>query len=282
MSKRYLKKLVDEKKVDGWDDPRMSTICGIRRRGYTPEAIRNFARDIGVSKSNSIVDISMLENAIREDLKLKAQRKMAVLHPLKLVITNYPEDKVEYLDAENNSENEALGSRKVAFTRELYIEADDFMEEPPKKYYRFFVGNEVRLRNAYFVKCTDVIKDENGNIVEIHGTYDEETKSGSGFTGRKVKGTIHWVSAKENIKADVRIYDYLFKLNEETNEYEYNENSMTVLKDCILEKSFEEAKKGDKFQFNRHGYFCVDTKDTTDEKLVFNQIVSLKDNFNKK
>jgi len=282
MSKRYLKKLVDEKKVDGWDDPRMSTICGIRRRGYTPEAMRNFARDIGVSKSNSMVDISMLENAIREDLKLKAQRKMAVLHPLKLVITNYPEDKVEYLDAENNSENEALGSRKVAFTRELYIEADDFMEEPPKKYYRFFVGNEVRLRNAYFVKCTDVIKDENGNIVEIHGTYDEETKSGSGFTGRKVKGTIHWVSAKENVKADVRIYDYLFKLNEETNEYEYNENSMTLLKDCILEKSFEEAKKGDKFQFNRHGYFCVDTKDTTDEKLVFNQIVSLKDNFNKK
>ena len=282
MSKRYLKKLVDDNMVDGWDDPRMSTICGLRRRGYTPESIREFAKQIGVSKSNSTVDIAMLENCVREDLKLKATRKMAVLNPLKLVITNYPEDKVEYLDAENNSENETLGSRKVPFSREIYIESDDFMENPPKKYYRFFVGNEVRLRNAYFVKCTDVIKDDNGNIIEIHGTYDEETKSGTGFTGRKVKGTIHWVSSKENVKADVRLYDYLFKLNEQTNEYEYNENSLTILKDCILEKSFEEAKKGDKFQFNRHGYFSVDTKDTTDEKLVFNQIVGLKDNFNKK
>jgi glutamine--tRNA ligase len=282
MSKRYLKRLVDERKVDGWDDPRMSTISGLRRRGYTPESIRNFAESIGISKSNSVVDIAMLEHAVREDLKLKATRKMAVLNPLKLVITNYPEDKIEYLDAENNSENEELGSRKVPFSREIYIEADDFMENPPKKYYRFFVGNEVRLRNAYFVKCTDVIKDENGKVIEIHGTYDEETKSGTGFTGRKVKGTIHWVSAKENVKATVRLYDYLFKLNEETGQYEYNEDSITVLKDCIMEKSFETAQKGERFQFNRHGYFSVDVKDTKEDELVFNQIVGLKDNFNKK
>lgn len=281
MSKRYLKRLVDEKKVDGWDDPRMSTISGLRRRGYTPESIRNFAEEIGISKSNSVVDISMLEHCIREDLKLKATRKMAVLDPLKLIITNYPEDKIEYLDAENNSENEELGKRKVPFSREIYIERDDFMENPPKKYYRFFVGNEVRLRNAYFVKCTDVIKDKDGNIVEIHGTYDEETKSGTGFTGRKVKGTIHWVSAKENIHAKVRLFDYLFKKNEETQEYEYNPDSMEEL-DCIVEKSFETAQKGDKFQFNRHGYFCVDTKNTTKDMLVFNQIVGLKDKFNKK
>lgn len=281
MSKRHLKKLVDEKMVDGWDDPRMSTISGLRRRGYTPESIRNFAEEIGISKSNSTVDISMLEHSIRDDLKLKATRKMAVLEPLKLVITNYPQDKIEYLDAENNPENEELGNRKVPFSREIYIERDDFMENPPKKYYRFFVGNEVRLRNAYFVKCTDVIKDENGNIIEIHGTYDEETKSGTGFTGRKVKGTIHWVSAKENVKAKVRLYDYLFKLNEETGEYEYNKDSMKQL-DCVLEKSFETAQKGERFQFNRHGYFIVDTKDTTENNLVFNQIVGLKDSFNKK
>ena len=281
MSKRYLKKLVDEKKVSGWDDPRMSTICGIRRRGYTPESIRNFAEQIGVSKANSTVDIAQLEACVRADLKSKAPIKMAVLDPLKLVIDNYPEDKVEYLDSENNMENESLGMRKVAFSKELYIERSDFEENPPKKYYRFFVGNEVRLRNAYFVKCTGVVKDENGNVVEIHGTYDPETKSGSGFTGRKVKGTIHFVSAKEYVKADIRRFDYLFKMNEQTGLYEYNEDSVEVLKDCIIEKSIEDAKIGDRFQFIRQGYFILD-RDSTDEKPVFNEIVGLKDKFNKK
>lgn len=281
MSKRYLKKLVDEGKVDGWDDPRMSTICGIRRRGYTPESIRAFADSVGISKSNSEVDIAQLEHFIRDDLKLKVSRKMAVLDPLKLVITNYPEDKVEYLESNNNDENEELGTRKIAFTREVYIERSDFMENPPKKYYRFFPGNEVRLRNAYFVKCTDVIKDENGKVIEIHGTYDPETKSGTGFTGRKVKGTIHFVSATENIRAEIRKYDYLFKKNEETGELEYNENSIEILKDCVLEKSFENAEKGDKFQFFRQGYFVADTKDFTKENQVYNMIVGLKDSFNK-
>lgn len=281
MSKRYLKQLVDDKKVSGWDDPRMSTISGLRRRGYTPSSIRDFAEKIGVSKANSEVDISLLEHCIREDLKLSAERKMAVLHPLKLVITNYPEGEIEWLDAENNSENESMGSRKIPFTRELYIEQDDFMEEPPAKYYRLYPGNEVRLRNAYFVTCQQAIKDEQGNIVEVHCTYDPATKSGSGFNARKVKGTIHWVSATENVPATVRLYDYLFLKNEETDSYEYNEHSIEVLENCILEKSFETAKKDDKFQFNRHGYFVVDTKDTTEERLVFNRIVSLKDNFNK-
>lgn len=283
MSKRHLKKLVDEKLVDGWDDPRMSTISGLRRRGYTPESIRSFADKIGVSKANSTVDISLLEHCIREDLKMKASRKMAVLNPLKLVITNYPEGEVEWLEGENNSENEEMGTRKIPFTKELYIEQDDFMENPPSKYYRLFPGNEVRLRNAYFVKCEEVIKDEAGNIIEIRCTYDPQTKSGTGFTGRKVKGTIHWVSATENVKATVRLYDYLFiKENEDDEEYKYNNNSKKVLKDCYLEKSFESAQKDEKFQFTRHGYFVVDTKDTTEGQLVFNQIVSLKDSFNKK
>ncbi len=283
MSKRYLKKLVDEKVVDGWDDPRMSTISGLRRRGYTPSSMRAFAEKIGVSKSNSIVEISLLEHCIREDLKLTAHRKMAVLEPLKLVITNYPQGEVEYLDAENNSENPELGSRKIPFTRELYIERDDFMENPPSKYYRLFPGNEVRLRNAYFVKCEEVIKDSDGNVIEIRCTYDPETKSGTGFTGRKVKGTIHWVSATHNVKASVRLYDYLFvKPENGDGDYVYNPNSLKVLDECYLEKSFEEAKKDDKYQFNRHGYFVVDTKDTTENHLVFNRIVSLKDSFNKK
>ena len=283
MSKRHLKKLVDEKLVDGWDDPRMSTISGLRRRGYTPESIRSFADKIGVSKANSTVDISLLEHCIREDLKMKASRKMAVLNPLKLVITNYPEGEVEWLEGENNSENEEMGTRKIPFTKELYIEQDDFMENPPSKYYRLFPGNEVRLRNAYFVKCEEVIKDEAGNIIEIRCTYDPQTKSGTGFTGRKVKGTIHWVSATENLKATVKLYDYLFiKENEDDEEYKYNNNSKKVLKDCYLEKSFESAQKDEKFQFTRHGYFVVDTKDTTEGQLVFNQIVSLKDSFNKK
>lgn len=282
MSKRYLKQLVDDKKVSGWDDPRMSTISGLRRRGYTPSAMRDFAEKIGVAKANSEVEISLLEHCIREDLKLTAQRKMAVLQPLKLVITNYPENEIEWLEGENNSENEAMGSRKIPFSRELYIEQDDFMEEPPSKYYRLYPGNEVRLRHAYFVTCQEVIKDQAGNIVEVHCTYDPQTKSGTGFNARKVKGTIHWVSATENVRATVRLYDYLFLKNEETGDYEYNDNSVEVLENCILEKSFETAEADQKFQFNRHGYFVVDTKDTTEDHLVFNRIVSLKDNFNKK
>ncbi|MDO4719466.1 MAG: glutamine--tRNA ligase/YqeY domain fusion protein [Peptostreptococcaceae bacterium] len=280
MSKRYLKRLVDENKVSGWDDPRMSTISGLRRRGYTPASIRDFAERIGVSKANSEVDITLLEHCIRDDLKMHAQRKMAVLNPLKLVITNYPEDQLEWMEAENNAENEEMGTRKIPFTRELYIERDDFMEEPPAKYYRLYPGNEVRLRNAYFVTCEKAIKDEAGNIVEVHCTYDPQTRSGSGFNARKVKGTIHWVSAKEYVPATVRLYDYLFVKNEETGEYEYNADSIKVLEGCVLEKSFEEAKKDDKFQFNRHGYFVVDTKDTTEDHLVFNRIVGLKDSFN--
>lgn len=282
MSKRYLKKLVDEKMVTGWDDPRMSTISGLRRRGYTPSSIRDFAERIGVSKANSEVDISLLEFCIREDLKMNAKRKMAVLHPLKLVITNYPEDQTEWLEAENNSENDDMGIRKIPFTRELYIENDDFMLEPPAKYYRLYPGNEVRLRNAYFVKCNEVIKDEDGNVVEIRCTYDPETKSGSGFTGRKVKGTIHWVSATENVKATVRLYDYLFVKKDDEKGYEYNPDSLEILENCYMEKSFEDAQKDEKFQFNRHGYFVVDTKDTTEDALVFNRIVSQKDSFNKK
>lgn len=282
MSKRYLKKLVDEKMVTGWDDPRMSTISGLRRRGYTPSSIRDFAERIGVSKANSEVDISLLEFCIREDLKMNAKRKMAVLHPLKLVITNYPEDQTEWLEAENNSENDDMGIRKIPFTRELYIENDDFMLEPPAKYYRLYPGNEVRLRNAYFVKCNEVIKDDDGNVVEIRCTYDPETKSGSGFTGRKVKGTIHWVSATENVKATVRLYDYLFVKKDDEKGYEYNPDSLEILENCYMEKSFEDAQKDEKFQFNRHGYFVVDTKDTTEDALVFNRIVSQKDSFNKK
>ena len=282
MSKRYLKKLVDDKLVNGWDDPRMSTISGLRRRGYTPSSIRDFAERIGVSKANSEVDISLLEFCIREDLKMNAKRKMAVLHPLKLVITNYPEDQTEWLEAENNSENDDMGIRKIPFTRELYIEIDDFMLEPPAKYYRLYPGNEVRLRNAYFVKCNEVIKDDDGNVVEIRCTYDPETKSGSGFTGRKVKGTIHWVSATENVKATVRLYDYLFVKKDDEKGYEYNPDSIEILENCYMEKSFEDAEKDEKFQFNRHGYFVVDTKDTTDGALVFNRIVSQKDSFNKK
>lgn len=283
MSKRHLKKLVDDNLVDGWDDPRMSTISGLRRRGYTPESIRTFADKIGVSKANSKVDISLLEHCIREDLKMKASRKMGVLNPLKLVITNYPEGQIEWLEGENNPENEEMGTRKIPFTKELYIERDDFMENPPAKYYRLFPGNEVRLRNAYFVKCEEVIKDENGEVIEIRCTYDSQTKSGTGFTGRKVKGTIHWVSATENVKATVRLYEHLFiKENEEDEEYKYNKDSKKVLHECYLEKSFETSQKDDKFQFTRHGYFVVDVKDTTENNLVFNQIVSLKDSFNKK
>ncbi len=287
MSKRKLKQLVEENYVDGWDDPRLPTISGLRRRGFTPEAIREFVAAAGVSKGFSTVDEQMLEHFVREDLKLKAPRTMGVLKPLKVVITNYPEGEVEWLDAEINPENPEMGTRKIPFTREIYIEQDDFMENPPKKYFRLFPGNEVRLKHAYFIKCEDVIKDENGNVIELHCTYDPETKSGTGFTGRKVKGTLHWVDATHAIPAEFRLYEPLIldADQEEVSEDEgktfldyVNENSLEILQGFI-EPNMKEAKAQDKFQFFRHGYFNVDPKHTTDEKLVFNRIVSLKSSF---
>ncbi|NSL50460.1 glutamine--tRNA ligase/YqeY domain fusion protein [Calidifontibacillus erzurumensis] len=283
MSKRKLKQLVDEKFADGWDDPRMPTISGLRRRGYTPEAIRAFCREIGVAKSNSTVDVQMLEHFVREDLKLKAPRTMAVLRPLKVIITNYPEGQIEWLDAENNPENPEMGTRKIPFSREIYIEKDDFMENPPSKYFRLFPGNEVRLKHAYFIKCHDFIKDENGEIVEIHCTYDPETKSGTGFTGRKVKGTLHWVEATHAVPAEFRLYEPFILDQEDDDESKtfldyVNPNSLEILQGFI-EPNMTNAKIHDKFQFFRHGYFNVDPKYTTPEKLVFNRIVSLKSSF---
>ena len=281
--KRYIKKLVEEGIVDGWDDPRLVSIAALRRRGFTPESIKMFVDLCGISKSQSSVDYAMLEYCIREDLKLKKPRLMAVLDPIKLVIDNYPEGQVEYLDAANNLENEELGSRKIPFCRELYIERDDFMEEPPKKYFRLFPGNEVRLMHAYFVKCESFVKDENGKIIEVHCTYDPETKAGSGFTGRKVKGTIHWVPAPCAIDAEVRLYENI--IDEEKGVYNedgslnLNPNSLTVVEHAYLEPGFEGAKAFDSFQFVRNGFFCVDYKDSTPEKLVFNRIVSLKSSF---
>ena len=281
--KRYIKKLVEDGIVDGWDDPRLVSISALRRRGFTPESIKKFVELCGVSKANSSVDYAMLEYCIREDLKLKRPRAMAILDPIKLIIDNYPEGEVEYLDADNNLENPELGTRKLPFSRELYIERDDFMEEPPKKYFRLFPGNEVRLMNAYFVKCESFVKDENGNVIEVHCTYDPETKSGSGFEGRKVKGTIHWVSAKEAIKAEVRLYENIVdeekgKLNEDGS-LNLNPNSLTVLKECYVEPSLADANAYDSFQFVRQGFFCVDCKDSTKDNLVFNRIVSLKSSF---
>lgn len=281
--KRYIKKLVEDGIVDGWDDPRLVSIAALRRRGFTPESIKMFVDLVGVSKSQSSVDYAMLEYCIREDLKMKKPRVMAVLDPIKLVIDNYPDGQVEYFDVINNPENEEMGTRKVPFSRELYIDREDFMEEPPKKYFRLFPGNEVRLMNAYFVKCESFIKDENGKVTEIHCTYDPETRSGSGFTGRKVKGTIHWVSAAHAVNAEVRLYENIIdeekgKLNEDGT-LNLNPNSLTVLKNCYIEESIKNAKEEDSFQFVRQGYFCVDYKDTTDDKLVFNRIVSLKSSF---
>ncbi len=281
--KRYIKQLVEEGIVDGWDDPRLVSLSALRRRGFTPESIKLFMSLTGVSKAQSICDYAMLEYCIREDLKMKANRMMAVLDPIKLVIDNYPEGQTEYMEVENNQENPELGSRKVPFSRELYIEREDFMEEPPKKYFRLFPGNEVRLKGAYFVKCVDYKKDADGKVTEVHCTYDPETKSGSGFEGRKVKGTIHWVDAGTCQDAEVRLYENIVKDDEpvrnEDGSWNLNPNSLTVLKDCKLEQDFAEAKPGDSFQFMRHGYFCVDTKDTTEEKLVFNRIVSLKSSY---
>ena len=282
--KRYIKKLVEDGIVDGWDDPRLVSIAALRRRGFTPESIKMFVDMCGVSKSQSSVDYAMLEYCIREDLKMKKPRMMAVLDPIKLVIDNYPEGQVEYLDVANNLENEELGSRKVPFCRELYIEREDFMEEPPKKYFRLFPGNEVRLMHAYFVKCESFVKDENGNVTEVHCTYDPETKAGSGFTGRKVKGTIHWVPAPYAKKAEVRLYENLIDeekgvYNKEDGSLNLNPNSLKVIKDAYVEPSFDGTKAYDSFQFVRNGYYCVDAKDSVPEALVFNRIVSLKSSF---
>ena len=281
--KRYIKRLVEEGIVDGWDDPRLVSIAALRRRGFTPESIKMFVELCGVAKSNSSVEYPMLEYCIREDLKLKKPRFAAVLDPIKLVIDNYPEGQVEYLDAANNLENEELGTRKLPFCRELYIEREDFMEEPPKKYFRLFPGNEVRLMHAYFVKCESFVKDETGKVVEVHCTYDPETKAGSGFTGRKVKGTIHWVPAPYAIEAEVRLYENI--IDEEKGVYNedgslnLNPNSLQVVEKAYLEPGFAGAKPYDSFQFVRNGFYCVDAKDSTDEKLVFNRIVSLKSSF---
>ena len=282
MSKRFLKQLVEQGIVDGWDDPRMPTISGLRRKGFTPEAIRNFARETGVSRSYSIVDERMLDYFIREDLKLKVPRTMGVLRPLKVVITNYPEGQTEELEAEINPENPEMGNRTITFSREIYIEQDDFMENPPSKYFRLFPGNEVRLKNAYFIKCNDFVKDADGNVVEIHCTYDPETKSGSGFTGRKVKGTIHWVDASNAVPAEFRLYEPLI-LDEERGDSDnflefINPNSLEVVQGFVA-PDMNDAKPQDKFQFFRHGYFNIDPKLTTPEKLVFNRIVSLKSSF---
>ena len=284
MSKRKLKLLVDEGVTDGWDDPRMPTISGVRRRGFTPEAIRAFCNEIGVAKADSTVDSRLLDHFLREDLQRKAPLAMAVLKPLKLVITNYPEGQTEMLEVENMAKNEEAGTRMVPFSRELYIERDDFMEEPVKKYRRFFVGNEVRLKGAYFVKCTDFVKDENGEIVEIHGTYDPETKSGSGFTGRKVKGTVHWVDANNCVPCEFRLFEPLILDNDPENEGKHfldqiNPNSLEVLQGYVEPTQIKDAKPLDKFQFVRNGFYSVDTKYTTDDKLVFNRIVPLKSSF---
>lgn len=280
--KRYIKKLVEDGTVDGWDDPRLVSIAALRRRGFTPESIRLFVDLCGVSKGNSSVDYAMLEYCIREDLKMKRSRMMAVLDPIKLVIDNYPEGEVEYLDAANNLENEALGSRKIPFCRELYIERDDFMEKPPKKYFRLFPGNEVRLMHAYFVKCNSFAKDENGNVTEVHCTYDPETKAGSGFAGRKVKGTIHWVPVPDAVDAEVRLYENLIDESKgvynEDGSMNINPNSLTVMR-AKLEPALKGAKAYESFQFVRNGFFCVDAKDSREDALVFNRIVSLKSSF---
>ena len=281
--KRYIKRLVEEGIVDGWDDPRLVSIAALRRRGFTPESIKMFVELCGISKANSSVDYAMLEYCIREDLKMKKPRMMAILDPIKVVIDNYPEDQIEYLDVVNNLENEELGSRKVPFGREIYIDREDFMEEPPKKYFRMFPGNEVRLMNAYFVTCNSFVKDENGKVTEIHCTYDPASRGGNSPDGRKVKGTIQWVSAEKNVKAEIRLYENI--VDEEKGVYNedgslnLNPNSLTVLKDCYVEENLADAKAYDSFQFVRQGFFCVDAKDSAPDHLVFNRIVSLKSSF---
>lgn len=287
-SKRYLKELVDGNHVDGWDDPRIPTVLGLRRRGYTPESIHKFLGEIGISKAQSTVDISMLDHCLREVLKESVNTVMAVLRPLRVVITNYPEGESEILEIENNTQNPELGNRTVGFSREIYIEKDDFMEDPVKGFNRLAPDREVRLKGAYFIKCNEVIKDDSGEIVELRCTYDPETKSGSGFTGRKVKGTIHWVSKLDGIKADIHLYDRLvadddlLKDDTKTWDEKINPDSYVKLKDCIIEPFVKDANKEDKFQFIRQGFFCVDSKYSTSDKLVFNRIVPLKDSWKKK
>ena len=281
--KRYIKRLVEEGIVDGWDDPRLVSIAALRRRGFTPESLKMFVELCGISKANSSVDYAMLEYCIREDLKMKRPRMMAVLDPVKVVIDNYPEGETEYLEVVNNLENEELGVRKVPFSRELYIDREDFMEEPPKKYFRMFPGNEVRLMNAYFVTCNSFVKDENGVVTEIHCTYDPASKGGNSSDGRKVKGTIQWVSAAQAIPAEIRLYENI--VDEEKGVYNedgslnLNPNSLTVLKNCVVEENLKDAKAYDSFQFVRQGFFCVDAKDSAADHLVFNRIVSLKSSF---
>lgn len=281
--KRYIKRLVEEGIVDGWDDPRLVSIAALRRRGYTPESIQKFVELCGVSKAHSSVDYAMLEYCIREDLKTKSSRMMAVLNPVKLIIDNYPEGQTQMLEIPNNLENEALGTRQVPFERELYIEREDFMEEPPKKYFRMFPGNEVRLMNAYFVKCVGCVKDEDGNITEVHCTYDPASKGGNSPDGRKVKGTIHWVPASQAVSAQVRLYENI--IDEEKGVYNedgslnLNPDSLTVLENCYLEPAFAGVKAYDSFQFVRQGFFCVDARDSRPEALVFNRIVSLKSSY---
>jgi len=284
MSKRKLLQLVTEGIVDGWDDPRMPTLSGLRRRGYTPAAIRDFCERIGVAKTNSMVDYALLEHCAREDLNASAPRMMAVLRPLKVIIENYPEDQVEWFDVEINPENPDMGTRKVPFCREIYIEQDDFMEDPPKKYFRLYPGNEVRLKNAYLIKCTQVIKDSEGNITELHCSYDPESKGGNTPDGRKVKGTLHWVSARHALDAEVRLYDHLFTDPDpgaaEDMHAIINPNSLVVLKNCKLEPNLADTKPGDHYQFLRMGYFCTD-KSSTSDRLIFNRTVGLKDSWSK-
>ena len=281
--KRYIKRLVEEGIVDGWDDPRLVSIAALRRRGFTPESLKMFVELCGISKANSSVDYAMLEYCIREDLKMKCPRMMAILDPVKVVIDNYPQGETEYLEVVNNLENEELGVRKVPFSRELYIDREDFMEEPPKKYFRMFPGNEVRLMNAYFVTCNSFVKDENGVVTEIHCTYDPASKGGNSPDGRKVKGTIQWVSAAQAVPAEIRLYENI--VDEEKGVYNedgslnLNPNSLTVLKNCVVEENLKDAKAYDSFQFVRQGFFCVDAKDSTADHLVFNRIVSLKSSF---
>ncbi|GAB6010269.1 glutamine--tRNA ligase/YqeY domain fusion protein [Dysgonomonas reticulitermitis] len=285
LSKRNLRRMVEEKILTGWDDPRMPTICGFRRRGYTPESIHNLIDRIGYTKYDGVNDLGLLEYAVREDLNKRTTRVSAVLDPVKLIITNYPEGKTEMMEAQNNPEDENSGSHNILFSRELYIERDDFMEDAPKKYFRLTPGNEVRLKNAYIVKCTGCKKDEAGNITEVYAEYDALTKSGMPESGRKVKGTIHWVSTEDSFDAEVRLYDRLFMVENPADDGRdilelLNPDSLKVLKSCKMESYLKDAKAGDKFQFQRTGYFCVDT-DSTAENMVFNRTVSLKDSWAK-